>query len=291
MNNPTLIDRLEEQVLLNEVADTVQNAVTSVYESAGEAGHKVKNFLHGTWLGHPLHPILTDIPIGAWTTAVAVDTLSSITGNESLESIADAAITFGLLGAVGAAITGITDWKETDAGPRNLGLTHALLNITATMLFAGSLIARKSEARSLGKGLALAGFSIVTLGAYLGGMLVYRDQIGVNHSLGQELSDRFTPICDENELKENKPHRVNFEDKRILLVKQQDIIFAIAEVCSHLGGPLAEGKLEGETIRCPWHGSCFSLRDGSVVDGPATHSQPCYEVRVRKGQVELRSKK
>lgn len=288
MELPPAIQYLEEQPTINSIAESVQNTVTELYDAAGEPGHAIKNFLHGTWLGHPLHPILTDIPIGAWTTAVAMDTVEMITGSESAASAADAAVAVGLVGAVGAAVTGITDWKETDGGARNLGLTHALLNISATMLMTGSLIARKRDARGWAKGLALAGWALTGISSYLGGKLVYREQIGVDHSFNDQLEHRYQAVLAEKDLPENKLTRIEVDDKRVLLVKQEGEIYAIAEVCSHLGGPLAEGALEGDTVRCPWHGSCFSLKDGSVVDGPTTHPQPCYETRVRNGQIEVR---
>src|SRR5207302_5588050 len=121
---------------IEETAKPLQKAVRDAF--VGPAGRELKNFLHGTWLGHPLHPVLTDIPVGAWTAALALDALESISGRKECGSAADLAIGVGLLGAVGSAITGITDWSETDGPARRAGMLHGLLNLAATTLYTTS---------------------------------------------------------------------------------------------------------------------------------------------------------
>lgn len=284
----TLAQVIDKQDALDTASDALQPAVTDLFRAGGETGQAVKNFLHGTWLGHPLHPVLTDIPVGAWTTALALDAMEAVSGREEFGSAADAAVAVGLVGALGAAATGITDWSDTEGRGRKVGLVHALLNASATTLYATSLVYRRRNSRRVGVGLSMLGFLVSGAAAYLGGHLVFGEKIGVDHTAGQQFPDEYTPVMAEADLHENQLTRVSVRDVPLLLVRRGGQILALAETCSHLGGPLAEGELVGNTVRCPWHGSRFSLEDGSVIDGPATHPQPCLEARVREGQVEVR---
>ena len=284
----TLAQVIDKQDALDTASDALQPAVTDLFRAGGEAGQAAKNFLHGTWLGHPLHPVLTDIPIGAWTTALALDAMEAVSGREEFGSAADAAVAVGLVGALGAAATGITDWSDTEGRGRKVGLVHGLLNVTATTLYATSLVMRRSNSRRAGVGLSMLGFLVSGAAAYLGGHLVFGEKIGVDHTAGQQFPTDYTPVMAEADLLENQLTRATFRDVPILIVRREGKIFALAETCSHLGGPLAEGTLIDNTVRCPWHGSRFSLEDGSVLDGPATHTQPCMDARVIDGQVEVR---
>jgi nitrite reductase/ring-hydroxylating ferredoxin subunit/uncharacterized membrane protein len=284
----TLAQVIDRQDSLDTASDALQPAVTDLFKAGGETGQAVKNFLHGTWLGHPLHPVLTDIPVGAWTTALALDAMEAVSGREEFGSAADAAIAVGLVGALGAAATGITDWSDTEGRGRKVGLVHGLLNATATTLYATSLVMRRGKARRAGMGLSMLGFLVSGAAAYLGGHLVFEEKIGVDHTSSQPLPNEFTPVMADTELPENQLTRVEVRGVPVLLVRRGRQIFALAETCSHLGGPLAEGELVDNTVRCPWHGSRFSLDNGSVVDGPATHPQPCLDARVREGQIEVR---
>lgn len=118
--------------------------------------------------------------------------------------------------------------------------------------------------------------------------MVYKEKIGVDHSDSEKLPEEFSSVLAEADLPEDKPVRAEHNGTPIVLVRRGKKIFALAETCSHLGGPLSKGKLDGEIIQCPWHGSRFSVRDGHVVDGPAVHPQPCLETRLRNGQIEVR---
>jgi nitrite reductase/ring-hydroxylating ferredoxin subunit/uncharacterized membrane protein len=284
----TLAQVIDKQDSLDAASDALQPAVTDLFKAGGEAGQAAKNFLHGTWLGHPLHPVLTDIPVGAWTTALALDAIEALSGREEFGDAADAAIAVGLVGAVGAAATGITDWSDTEGRGRKVGLVHGLLNATATTLYATSLVMRRGKARRAGLGLSMLGFLVSGAAAYLGGHLVFEEKIGVDHTAGQQMPNEFTPVMADDELQENHLTRVEVKGVPLLLVRQGGRINALAETCSHLGGPLADGELVDNSVRCPWHGSRFSLEDGSVIDGPATHPQPCLEARVKEGWVEVR---
>jgi nitrite reductase/ring-hydroxylating ferredoxin subunit/uncharacterized membrane protein len=287
-SNP--LEIIDRQQWIEPAADQVQQAITRAYESAGEGGQAVKNFLHGTWLGHPLHSALTDVPIGAWTAAIVMDAMSDVSGRDGFSRGADTAVAIGLVGAVAAAAAGITDWQATDGRARKTGFVHGMLNLGGAALFTASLAARKSGSRSAGRGLATLGYLVAMGSAYLGGKLVYSEQIGVDHTIGQQFPKDYVPVLPENELVEGQMRRVDVNGSRALLARQGGRLFAIAEVCSHLGGPLAEGELGECWVRCPWHSSRFSLEDGQVLDGPSTHPQPCLDVRVVNGQIEVKAR-
>ncbi len=278
---------IARQEWLNPAEEALQKTVHKAFQSAGPGGRKVKNFLHGTWMGHPLHVALTDVPIGSWTTAVALDLLEMTTGRREFGAGADAAIGFGILGAVGAAITGLTDWQDVDPPARRIGLVHALLNTGTLGLFATSLATRRNS-RTTGRLLAIAGLGLGAMAARLGGQLVYDERIGVDHTAGAQLPEDWVAVLPEAELVEGQPRKAEAAGAAVVLVRRGQRILALAETCTHLGGPLAEGTVEGDIIQCPWHASRFSLEDGSVVDGPAVHPAPCFEARVRDGQVEVR---
>lgn len=282
---------IERQEWLAPLEDGLQCAVSAAFQAGGAAGQAVKNFLHGTWLGHPLHPVITDVPIGAWTTALVFDTLDA--GRDrwpwqaALRRRADDAIVVGIVGAVGAALAGLTDWSHTDGKARRTGFAHAALNTLALGLYTGSLLMRRRGARRGGRSLAGVGFGVLLASAYLGGRLIYREHVGVDHAQRDE-PEGFLRAVREAELREGQPVRAEVNGLRIVLVRRGGRVYALGERCSHLGGPLAEGQVRDDAIVCPWHGSRFALQDGGVLDGPATMPQPCFETRVRDGFVEVR---
>ena len=283
------IDLVTRPEWVGRAADTVGELVKQSYARAGDRGLQVKSALNGVWLGHPLHPALTDIPLGAWTTAVACDAAGVVTGRDDLANCASAAIAVGVAGAIASAVAGVTDWSDTDGRARRVGFVHGALNLTATGLFAASLlIRRRARGGAGGRISALLGYAVALGAAYLGGDLVYGEQVGVNHAAGQEVPEEFTRVLALSELGEQQLRRVIVGTTPVLLVRVGDTIRAIADICSHLGGPLSEGTLRDGSAVCPWHGSCFALDDGHVLNGPATHGQPCFESRVRDGQIELR---
>jgi nitrite reductase/ring-hydroxylating ferredoxin subunit/uncharacterized membrane protein len=291
MGTEKIIRQLGDQEWLETAATPLQTAIRKAFQSAGGAGRELKNFLHGSWLGHPLHPALIDLPLGAWTLAAIFDGIE-LTGGNKRGKTADTAIAVGLIGAVAAAITGATDWSETDGRAKKIGLAHGILNLSAATLYALSLPSRK-HSRSKGIGLSMIAYSLAMTAAYLGGHLVYGEQIGVDHTAtaDQDKPAKYVAVLEEGELKEAKPKKVIADGVAVVLVRKGEKIFALRETCSHLGGPLAEGKLEGESIRCPWHGSRFCLKDGSVLDGPAVFPERTFDVRVRRQKVEIRARK
>jgi nitrite reductase/ring-hydroxylating ferredoxin subunit/uncharacterized membrane protein len=282
------VDFLERQSWLEPVESGLQKGVARAFAGAGSTGREIQNVLHGTWLGHPLHAILTDIPLGSWTATLVLDLLEAA-GRRDCKAGADVTLQVGLAGAACAALAGLTDWHVTDGRARRVGLVHGALNIIGAGLYTASLISRKRRERSAGRAYAFAGFLVAAASSYLGGNLVYGKQIGVNRTTGYPEIDNWTPAIAEAELMEGVPRRVTIGGARLLLIRREGNVHCIGEVCSHMGGPLAEGKIDGDTVTCPWHGSCFSLRDGSVIDGPATHPQPCFETRLNAGEIEVRS--
>ncbi len=284
MATETMLEEITRQDWLAQVGDKLQPVVDRALSSGGQP---LKDFLNGVWLGHPLHPVLTDVPLGSWTAALVLDALDEISGQDGFGHGADAAVAIGLVGAVAAAVTGMADWQHLDGEERRVGLLHGLLNTSAAVLYTRSLVLRQREERRAGRGFALLGFLASTAAAYLGGKLVYSYRVGVNRAAEAPPPRDFVPVMAEGELRENELRRVEVDRLPILLVRRQGQIYALAETCSHLSGPLAEGRLEGDNVVCPWHGSRFALADGRVVNGPATHPQPCFATRVRNGRVEV----
>src|SRR5215208_7369915 len=146
MEGTNTVMRIVGNPAIDRVAEPLSKAVREAYESAGPGGRQAKNALHGVWLGHPLHPVFTDLPIGAWTTALALDAASN--GDAGMRRAATFAMGVGLTGALGAAVTGLTDWSETQGQSRRTGLVHGLLNIAATSLIATSFFQRKSDSHA-----------------------------------------------------------------------------------------------------------------------------------------------
>jgi nitrite reductase/ring-hydroxylating ferredoxin subunit/uncharacterized membrane protein len=269
--------------------EKIQKALDkALYANGNPVAQKVRDFLNGTWLGEPLHVVLTDVPIGAWTVAMVFDALEMINSRHEFALAADTSVAIGLAGAAGAAITGVTDWSDVDPPARRLGLIHGLLNAGATALFATSLVMRRKKARSQGRGFAALGFALMTFSAHLGGKMVYEHRVGVDRTAGEAFPENFTAVLAESKLPENTPTRAMHQGVPILLVRRGERLFAMAETCSHFSGPLSEGKLDGDSIECPYHASRFALEDGRVLNGPAVHPQPCLEVRTRNGQIEVR---
>ena len=268
-----------------------EQGLDAAFEPDAAVGKPIENALHGVWLGHALHPVLTDIPVGAWTVAFILDILEETTGTRDYRAGADAAVSIGLVGAVGAAVTGLTDWKDISKQARRTGLVHGLLNTAATALYLTSSIQRTRGNRGAARAFAYAAFGISMGSAWLGGHLVYANQIAVQRTAQQKAPENFVPVLPVAELADSKPTKARYQDYPLLLVKKSEKIYALADLCTHLGGPLSEGKLEGDCIRCPWHGSVFSLESGEVIESPAVQPLVVFEARVNAGQIGVRVRK
>mgnify|MGYP001408568330 CR=1 FL=1 len=280
---------IDTQRWLEPVADAFQKAIGGLFKGLGRPGRGLKTFLHGTWLGHPLHPVITDIPLGAWTLAILFDLIWLFRGTHGWVSAADVTIFVGLLAAVGAAVTGYTDWNETYGRERRVGLAHGLLNTAALVFYLVSFVIRLTgEARVLAILVALVGYGFLTTAAFLGGELVFNTGTGVNHHAFHHQPAEFIPVLPAAQLVDGQLRKAMAGETPVLLYRTGSRICAIGETCSHAGGPLSEGKLEANQVICPWHASRFDVCTGAVKGGPATISQVQYETRVQNGQIEVR---
>ena len=213
--------------------------------------------------------------------------MDSVSRRIFLKAGSDAAVIPAAAGAAAAAITGLTDWSETNGRAQRTGLVHGLLNIAATTLYAAAYMLRKNGSRAAGQQCALAGYAIAAGSAWLGGDLVYDQRSGVTHASVEE-PEEFTAIAKSDAVAEGTMIRARHDSVDALVVRQRGRVCALAHPCSHLGGPLSEGTLKDGSVVCPWHGSEFALEDGAVINGPATQQQPAYDVRERGGSVEIK---
>lgn len=274
-----LVDLALQTPGLDEAADALAAGVNGAYEAAGAAKQPLKDALNGTWLGHALHPAITDVPVGAWTAALVLDALGERRG-------ARIAVGVGLLGALGAAATGLTDWTDTYGKPRRLGVVHAALNGAATLLYGASWLAR-GKAHGAGVALSLLGYGIVSLSALYGGTMSLDLQIGVNHANATEPPADETDVAALGDVPDGGMKRADAGGYPVLLVRRGGEVNAIGAVCSHQGGPLDEGTLEGDVVTCPWHGSRFCILDGGIVSGPAAYPQPAFRATVVDGRIRV----
>ena len=275
-----LVRRIEGFTALDKVAKPVAGLVGKAVQPRA-----VRNLLSGTNLGHPAHPMLTDLPIGAWSMSALLD----IFGGASAERAADLLVGAGILSAVPTAATGLNDWSDTIGGERRIGAVHATANVAALTLYTASLIARRGGGRGAGKVLGLAGFGVLIVGAYLGGHLSFAKAVNVNHTFLEHRPQEWTTVLAEAELAEGELRCVSAGEASVLLVREDGQIYALANTCSHAGGPLDEGELADGCVICPWHASTFRLTDGHIVRGPASIPQPAYQTRVRGGKIEVRA--
>ncbi len=231
---------VENQTWLDKLANPIQQWLLRFFGQPGQPNRKVKDILNGTWLGHPVHPVLTDIPIGAWSGTMLLDLVSLNDDSKGLANGADLSL------------------------------------------------ARRTGQRRAGIAWSTAGYLASLFSAYLGGELVFAKGVGVNHDAWEGGSDDFVVVMNAQDLVEGKLTRVDASGIPAVLLKKGKSIYAIGAICTHLGGPLDEGEVHDGVVQCPWHGSCFRMQDGSVVNGPAVYAEPAFDVRVRDGKIELR---
>lgn len=283
---------LDKQKWLDALADPIQESIRGAFRGAGEAGRVVKDLLHGVWLGHPLHPVITDVPIGAWTITQVLDLASAATGeDENLNSAADICLGLGLLAALGAAATGVADWSESDGKQRRIGLAHGLLNVAATTLDLASLAMRlgdKKKGRGMARTLSTLGYLTSATAAYVAGELVYNLGMGVSRNSWTRGPEGFTDLADVHDLDDGQMHKYDLEGSPVVLVKHDDGIHAFGGTCSHFGCGLWEGKLEDHIVTCQCHGSQYDITDGSLVHGPATDPLPSYQTKEMIGRVYVK---
>jgi nitrite reductase/ring-hydroxylating ferredoxin subunit/uncharacterized membrane protein len=277
----TVVERIEQAGRLDPLSDRLQRLVAGLLRPRA-----VRDFLHGVWLGHPLHPALVHAPVGAWLSAAVLDALPG------QRRAATALIATGTAAAVPAAVAGWNDWAALDRDQRRTGLVHALANATALALFAGSLLARKRGRP--GRALSYAALGVAGAGAYLGGHLSYRQGAGVNQAVPDlfRIPDGWQPLGDAIEYGDGVATARRLGDVPVLVYRRGETFSVLLERCGHQTGPLGEGDrvdVDGQPcVVCPWHGSTFRLADGGVVHGPAATNQPVLTTRLVGGRLEVR---
>jgi nitrite reductase/ring-hydroxylating ferredoxin subunit/uncharacterized membrane protein len=275
-----MLTKLEQARSLDGASDKLQGAVQAIAQP-----QRLRDLLHGVWLGHPLHPALVPLPIGAFVSAAVLDLVPG--GRRAATTL----ITVGVASAPAAIAAGLLDWSEMNGARRRVGLVHAAANTVALGFYAASAIARFSGRR--GRALAFAGFSMAGAGAYLGGHLSYALGGGMNQAAPEisQLSEDWTLVGSLDELPDGKPTVRRVADVPVLVYRTGTQVTVMVERCAHETGPLGEGSVIGSgadaCVVCPWHGSTFRLTDGVVVHGPASNDQPLLRTRVRDGSVEV----
>jgi nitrite reductase/ring-hydroxylating ferredoxin subunit/uncharacterized membrane protein len=283
---------LERMALpLRGLSNAIASFMKGFYRALGGPGRLLEDFLNGTWLGHSLHAVLVDVVIGGATAALFLDLLRVIFGVTGLEDATSWIVGFAFLSALGAVVTGLTDYKDTspDSAQRDVAGLHGLINIVATIGFGLSLWLRLADSHDAGFWVLLVSYLVVSVGGYIGGHVVFKYGYMVNFnafSRGKRAAD-FTPVAPMSDVPENTPTKVTFGATAIMLVRRGEVVYALKDTCAHAGGPLSQGTLEGDRITCPWHFSTFRINNGAVVHGPASSRQVSYRARVNEGQIEL----
>ena len=242
----------------------------------------------GRWAGHPVHPALSDLPIGLWAGVLVLDATDRDgeprRGLDAAGTLSAAAV----LAAGATALTGLTDWTVGEDQDRRVGLFHGLLNTVALGLQTASLGSRLAGRRGAARALGAAGFTVMAGAGYLGGHLVFSRGVMVSRVAWATGPRRWTRALQESDLADDAPIAVEAEGRQILLYRHDGQLYAIDNLCSHAGGLLSRGPVDGLTVTCPLHGSRFRLTDGCVVRGPASQPQPVLPTRIRNGWVEVR---
>jgi nitrite reductase/ring-hydroxylating ferredoxin subunit/uncharacterized membrane protein len=273
---------VEDMEAFDRFANLVQKVVSRIVPQESV----LKDLLSGTWLGRPLHPVLTDTVIGAWTSASTLD----IVGGKMAERAAGQLIFIGNMAALPTVAAGLSDWAELWGAQQRVGSVHALGNATGLVLQTLSLQARRGGRRKKAFLLSLGSMAIVGASAYLGGYLSFVKGVGVNQTAFEEWPQEWMPVIAEEELAEDTLTPVRTDGVRIMLYKKGEELYALSDRCSHRGCPLHLGQINDLMVECSCHGSIFRLSDGGVVRGPATVPAPSYEVRCQDGKVEVRLK-
>jgi nitrite reductase/ring-hydroxylating ferredoxin subunit/uncharacterized membrane protein len=259
------------------------------FASFGGARERVTNALHGTWLGHPVHPIVNTVPTGAVATAIALDGVSMLPGSSaSLRDASRYALGVGIVGSVAAAVTGVADWQHTHEESRRIGLIHGALNGISTALYVTSWWDRRRGRQLPAMAKSALGYGISACAGYLGGELVYGSGLGVDRSGDRLTTTDWTPVLAVTDLADGESKRVEVHGVGVVLHRTGGEVLAVGEFCPHLGAPMCDGWIDRDMIVCPWHGSRFSPCTGEVLRGPATASLHCYSTRDSRGMIEVR---
>jgi nitrite reductase/ring-hydroxylating ferredoxin subunit/uncharacterized membrane protein len=279
-------ERLTRAIESSDALDRGGKAVIGVVGRYLRPG-ALKDLLSGTWMGHPLHPALTDVPIGAWASSFVLDLIPSRRAAQASDKL----VAIGILAAVPTAVTGLSEFSDVSRKEeRTTGIAHAAGNTLALLLYLRSYMHRKRGRRARGLVLSTLGAGVMLGSGFLGGHLAFRRGVGVDRTVFEPRTRQWTPVLADADLPDMTLTSAELDGTRVLLYRSGGTIHAIADRCSHRGGPLHKGTVQGGEVECPWHRSRFRLEDGSVARGPATAPQPSFEVRVSEGRIELRSR-
>ena len=274
-----VVERIVHLTALDRLAAPLATAVSGLFDSSG-----LKNVLSGSWFGHPLHPLLTDLPIGSWTSAMLLD----FVGGRRAQPAADVLVAVGIASAVPTAASGLSDWSDLGDADRRIGLVHATANGVALTCYVMSLAARRRGRRPAGVMLGIAGATAATAGGFLGGHLVYRRGAGVDHTTFDDGPAEWLAVDDGATPAEGAMMAVTAGNVEVMVTRRDGALCGLADRCSHQGGPLHDGELVDDRVRCPWHASEFVLTNGSVARGPASAPQPVYDAWDDNGVLKVR---
>jgi nitrite reductase/ring-hydroxylating ferredoxin subunit/uncharacterized membrane protein len=282
---------------LDDVAKVFDAIVGGLYKIPGTG--PIKLLLHGTWpLGHPLHPAITDITIGAYTAAVALDAYSVFTNDTTLTRAADFVLIVAFVSSLISVLSGLTDWTHTFGEEKRTGMLHGLIMVVATVGFVVSILVRAggdADQRMPAMWLSGLGWLVMLVGAFFGGEMAYGYGTEVNRQAWNDHPSKWQKLdLSANSLEDRKPLVAKTKSGTdVLVVKLDGTIYAIGAKCTHAGGPLNEGKWVGKDrceLQCPWHQSVFCVKDGNVKQGPATFPEPVFEVKTGDGgSIEVRA--
>jgi nitrite reductase/ring-hydroxylating ferredoxin subunit/uncharacterized membrane protein len=249
----------------------------------------VLELLHGgRWVGHPLHPALSDLPIGLWAGVLVLDATDRDPAPRRGIDAAGMLSAAGILAAGATVVTGLNDWTVSDGQDRRVGLFHGLLNTAALGLQGASLGTRMAGHRGTARALAAASLGVTAAAGYLGGHLVFTRGVMVNRVAWTVGPRRWTRALQEADLPDDSPTAVVAEGRQVMLYRHRGSLYAIDNICSHAGGLLSRGTVADLTVTCPLHGSRFTLADGCISRGPASQPQPVLPTRIRNGWIEVR---
>ncbi|HEY7264462.1 MAG TPA: Rieske (2Fe-2S) protein [Trebonia sp.] len=237
-----------------------------------------RDALHGVWLGHPLHPVLVQVPVGTWLSASLMDAWR---GNETASR---RLVIAGLAASVPASLAGAADWSEQHEQQMRVGVVHALTNTAAVVLYAAS-----AAIPARGRILRLAGLTAAMAGGFLGGHIAYRQSAGANQAepVPHLVEPGWHDLMPLDQLDGREPATRLLGDVPVVVIRDGEHIHVLAGRCSHLSGPLSDSDYHDGCLTCPWHGSTFRVADGAVVRGPATAPQPVFRTRVTGGNIQV----
>jgi nitrite reductase/ring-hydroxylating ferredoxin subunit/uncharacterized membrane protein len=282
-----LVERVDEIGWLRKLNDWLVAVLVPFRERHQD--NLILELLHGgRWVGHPIHPALSDLPIGLWTGAVVLDATERGVRSERWIDAAGVLSAAGLAASGVTALTGLTDWTVSNEQDRRVGLFHGLLNTAALGLQAASLGARLAGHRGTARALGAASLTVTVGAAYLGGHLVFGRGVMVSRVAWAPGPRRWTRALPEADVPEDSPAVAEVEGRPVMLYRHDGTLSAIDNICSHGGGLLSRGTIAEGTVTCPLHGSRFDISDGCVGRGPASQPQPVLRTRIRNGWIEVR---